>query len=184
METQLDLGKLVEELRIADIVSAPLTDEQTRVLERVYHAAKTRSIGGNGVSSVLYLALGVAGPFSRDSINTAAVNSTFENDLPQTNTPATGDVCAWHSNALLYIQNGFYTSTLRHLGVVLGSRDNVPYVAHQVVGNILIESVSDVTERVDSRARIDFRHEYKGVLAVKYHSLDNVLAKRADFLRR
>ena len=184
MEIRPDIGEIVKELGIADMVSGRLRSDQESALNRVYNAATKRVGSVNGISGALYLAVGIGGPFSRDAINTAGVNATFENGLAHTDSPTTGDVCAWHSNPLVYVQDGFYTSTLRHLGVVLGSRDSVPYVVHQVTGRVLIESVSDATQRVDGRARTDFQSRYEGVLEVKYHPLESVLASRQTFLKR
>ncbi len=189
MKKRPDLGELVKELNIEDMIPKEVTPDQRMVLNRVYDAVMAKSLGGSGISGALYLALGVAGPFSQDQINTAGVNSTFENGLNQTKTPTTGDVCAWHSNRLLYVQDGFYTGTLRHLGVVLGSRGKGHYVAHQFLGTMQIESLDGATQRVDERAKNEFqglhnRGVYNGVLAIKYHHLTSVLESRTAFLKR
>jgi hypothetical protein len=184
MEQRIDLDEIIVELEIADMLPGKRTPEQEAIVTRVYKGIKEGALGSNGMSGALYLALGITGPFSRDRINTRGVNSTFENGLGQTDTPTTGDVCAWHSNPFVYVQDGFHTSGLRHLGVVLGVREGVFYIAHQVGSRICIDPEETARQKVDAQARTEFPGRYEGILAVRYHPLAVVSENRRNYLRR
>ncbi|MBI5073036.1 hypothetical protein HZA99_04415 [Candidatus Woesearchaeota archaeon] len=155
---------------ISKFVCDTWTREQKEVYQRITEEKES-------YPNCVAAALGYLGIETGTAFNPGKAFPFIEGISETTEAPEFGALVVWYSNPISLMTHCFYTTPVRHAGLVLGTRNDFLYVFDQMRGSLHGEPISVATQRVDAFSKERYGEKYAGITEVKYHPLEAVLAQ-------
>lgn len=162
------------DMDISEFVRDTWTDQQRQLCQRIKDGVEREKVYQNCVAAALGY-LGIEN--SNQTFDPRKAFPFVESILETTEAPEFGALAVWYSNPISLMTHCFYTTSVRHAGLVLGARNEVIYVFDQMRARLHVDAIQETTRRVDEFSKERYGERYTGIAGVKYHPIEAVLAQ-------